>query len=221
MTGEPFFCAKNLKKTWDSMKIDLSIQADRGSMTAITGPSGSGKTTALNLIAGLIPPEGNHTLTLGGRDISRLPPGKRGVGMVFQSPALFLHLTVEDNIAYGLRCRGVARGEARERAAEWLRKIGLQGFEKRYPETLSGGEAQRVALARTLIVEPALVLFDEPLSALDAPLRAKLASEIAALNGTLGFTGILVTHDIAEARRLCSRILRMEGGRIAEENAVG
>jgi ABC-type Fe3+/spermidine/putrescine transport system ATPase subunit len=207
--GAPLLCAKNLQKTWDSVTVRFSLEAKKGSMTALVGPSGSGKSTVLNMIAGLIVPEGAYTLTLDGEDISRLSPGKRGIGMVFQNPALFSHLRVEDNIAYGLKCRGVPKKECRLRASLWLQKVGLAGFEKRYPETLSGGEARRVSLARTLITSPRLILFDEPLSAIDAPLRKKLIEEIAALHAETGFTGILVTHNIDEARDLCDRIVRM------------
>lgn len=208
----PYFCARGLQKTWGSAKIVFSLEAEENSMTAIVGPSGSGKSTALNLIAGLAHSEGAAVLTLAGTDIARLPPGKRGIGMVFQSPALFSHMRIDDNVAYGLRSRGEGKKESRKKAAAWLEKMGLGGFENRFPETLSGGEAQRVSLARALIVEPRLVLFDEPFSALDAPLRDKLIKEIAALKAETGWTGILVTHDPAEARALCDRVARMENG---------
>jgi ABC-type Fe3+/spermidine/putrescine transport system ATPase subunit len=209
-----YFVAHNLQKTWDCIKIVFSLEAQQNSMTAIVGPSGSGKSTVLNLIAGLARSEGEHTLTLAGTNIACLAPGKRGIGMVFQNPALFSHMRVGDNIAYGLSCRGVSKKESRERAAMWLERVGLAGFERRYPETLSGGEAQRVSLARTLIIEPRLILFDEPLSALDAPLRKKLGEEIVSLKAAIGFTGILVTHDIDEARALCDRIVHMKNGGI-------
>ncbi|GMO46935.1 MAG: hypothetical protein Pg6C_08940 [Treponemataceae bacterium] len=208
-----YFSADHLRKTFDGITIDFSLDAERGSMTAIVGPSGSGKSTALNLIAGLTQSEGG-ALTLGGVDISRVRPGKRGIGMVFQTPALFSHLRADDNIAYGLRSRGASAKESRRRAAEWLERVGLAGFEKRFPQTLSGGEAQRVSLARALIIEPRLVLFDEPFSALDAPLRDKLMGEIAALQKSSGWTGIIVTHDETEAYALCGRIARMNAGRI-------
>jgi ABC-type Fe3+/spermidine/putrescine transport system ATPase subunit len=208
-----YFSAVNLRKTFDGLAVNFSLDAERESMTAIVGPSGSGKSTALNLIAGLTQSEGG-TLSLGGVDISRVRAGKRGIGMVFQTPALFSHLRVEDNIAYGLKCRGVSAKESRRLALLWLEKVGLAGFEKRFPETLSGGEAQRVSLARALIIEPRLVLFDEPFSALDAPLRDKLMAEIAALQKSTGWTGILVTHDETEARVLCGRIARMNAGKI-------
>jgi ABC-type Fe3+/spermidine/putrescine transport system ATPase subunit len=213
---QPFFCARHLRKNWESLCVDFSLEAEKGSMTAIVGPSGCGKSTALNLIAGLTPVDAPPTLTLDGKDIARLPPGKRGISMVFQTPALFSHLPLADNIAYGLRCRGVSVKECRFRAAHWLDKIGLAGFEKRFPDTLSGGEAQRVSLARALIVEPRLLLFDEPFSSLDAPLKQRLIQEIAALKAETGFTGIIVTHDITEARALCGRIASMENGSVVK-----
>ena len=134
--------------------------------------------------------------------------------MVFQNHALFNHLSVADNVAYGLRCKGVHAAEARKRAEEYLSLVGLAGFGFRRPDTLSGGEAQRVSLARTLIMKPPLVLFDEPLSALDAPLRKKLAADIRSSQKKEGFTGIFVTHDIAEAKAVADRIILMKAGRI-------
>ena len=209
-----YFCARHLRKNWAAVRVDFSLECEEGSMTAIVGPSGCGKSTSLNLIAGLTGCEGPCTLTLAGEDLRRRAPGKRGIGMVFQSPALFSHLSLAGNIAYGLRCRGVPVKECRRHAARWLERIGLGGFEKRFPDTLSGGEAQRVALARALIVRPRLILFDEPFSSLDAPLKERLIEEIAALKAETGFTGILVTHDIGEARALCDRTAAMENGRI-------
>jgi ABC-type sulfate/molybdate transport systems ATPase subunit len=141
--------------------------------------------------------------------------------MVFQRPALFSHLSLAGNIGYGLRCRGVPAKECRRRAALWLEKIGLGGFDKRFPDTLSGGEAQRVSLARALIVQPRLILFDEPFSSLDAPLKERLIKEIAELHEETGWTGLLVTHDIAEARALCGRIASMENGSVTGVVLVG
>jgi ABC-type Fe3+/spermidine/putrescine transport system ATPase subunit len=211
---EAYFIAQGLQKIWGNITVAFSLAVHKNSMTAIMGPSGSGKSTVLNMIAGLVQSEGYYTLTLGGADIARLPPGKRGIGMVFQTPALFSHMRVDDNIAYGLKCRGVSTKESRKLASRWLERVGLAGFEKRFPETLSGGEAQRVSIARTLIIEPRLILFDEPLSALDAPLRKKLGEEISALSTAIGFTGILVTHDIDAARSLCTKVIHMKNGSI-------
>ena len=208
-----YFSARNIRGCWDDFYLDVSFECEKGSMTAILGASGSGKSTTLRILAGLESGNGGK-IVLGGRDITFEAPGKRNIGMVFQNHALFTHLNVVDNVVYGLRCSGFSKKEARKRAQEFLKLFNLSGFEKRNVETLSGGEAQRVSLARTLIVNPELVLFDEPLSALDAPLRKKLAREITRLQSEMGFTGILVTHDIEEAKAVSSRILLMSDGKI-------
>jgi ABC-type Fe3+/spermidine/putrescine transport system ATPase subunit len=213
----PYFEARNLYKVWDTVTVDFSFTADYGTMTTIVGPSGSGKSTVLRLIAGLDTNDSrtqnnSSQVILDGADITSLAPGKRNTGMVMQSGALFLHLTVQDNVAYGLECRGVSKTEARTKAVEFLEQYNLGGFAKRYPDTLSGGEAQRVALARTLIIQPKLVLFDEPLSALDAPLRRKLAEDIRVLQKKNHFTGIMVTHDISEAKVMSDKIIVMKSG---------
>ena len=220
---EAYFSAENLRKTFDSAKIDVSFSCGKNSMTAIVGPSGSGKSTVLRMIAGLETPdkakdEGKETkIELDGRRIETERPSQRGLGMVSQSPSLFEHLTVEDNVSYGLVSKGMKKKLAREKANEFLKKFNLEGFGKRYPDTLSGGEAQRVSLARTLIMKPKLVLFDEPLSALDAPLRKKLAALIRDLQRTFGFTGIMVTHDIEEAKSICDKVILIEKGKIKWE----
>ena len=223
-----YFSAENIYKVWNTVTVDFSFTADRSTMTTIVGPSGSGKSTVLRIIAGLdqcdeSKPLTNHTsisasskiprITLDGTNLTNCAPGKRECGMVMQNGALFLHLTVEDNVAYGLQCRGMSKKESRMQAEEFLTKFKLEGFAKRYPETLSGGEAQRVALARTLIVRPKLVLFDEPLSAVDAPLRKQLAEDIRAMQKATGFTGIMVTHDISEAKTVSDTIILMEKGK--------
>ena len=218
-----YFSAENLRKTFDSAKIDVSFSCGKNSMTAIVGPSGSGKSTVLRIIAGLETPdeakdEGKETkIELDGRRIETERPSRRGLGMVSQSPSLFEHLTVEDNVSYGLVSAGMKKKLAREKANEFLKEFGLEGFGKRYPDTLSGGEAQRVSLARTLIMKPKLVLFDEPLSALDAPLRKKLAALIRDLQKAFGFTGIMVTHDIEEAKSICDKVILIEKGKIKWE----
>lgn len=209
-----YFVAENLRENFDTVKIDLSFSCEKGTMTSIVGPSGSGKSTVLRLISGLNKACPEQKIVLDDQDISKLSPAKRGIGMVFQSHTLFDHLKIEDNVAYGLVSNGVKKRDAREKARDFLKYFGLEGFEKRYPATLSGGEAQRVALARTLIMNPKLVLFDEPLSALDAPLRKKLAALIRDLQKTLGFTGIMVTHDIREAKNISDKIIMMKKGRI-------
>ncbi len=218
---------RGLHKDWGQAEggvcVDISFQAQKGSMTSIVGASGCGKSTVLRLIAGILKAD-RHTedmrILLDGKDITKLPPGKRECGLVFQSGALFLHKSVEDNVAYGLECRGMKKKEARQQARDFLTLFTMQDFARRYPETLSGGEAQRVALARTLIVQPKLVLLDEPLSALDAPMRKKLAEEIVSLQKKVGFTAVMVTHDIREAKLMSDRIILMEKGRIRWEGAA-
>ncbi len=208
-----YFQVTNLQKSYDSIEVNVSFECEKNTMTCILGPSGSGKSTILRLTAGLEHPE-SGSIILNNKDITSLKINKRGIGMVFQSPSLFNHMTVEENVAYGLVCHGESRKSAKQKASELLKNFGLQSFEKRSPETLSGGEAQRVSLARTLIVKPELVLFDEPLSALDAPLRKKLAAEIRLLQQNLGFTGIMVTHDLQEAKAVADRIILIKKGKI-------
>lgn len=216
-----YFEANNLVKAFDTVKVDISFACEKGSMTSIVGASGSGKSTVLRLISGLEKSESPDVkISLDKEDITELPPARRGVGMVFQSHSLFDHLKVEDNVAYGLVSKGMKKKDARAQAATFLPHFGLEGFEKRYPATLSGGEAQRVSLARTLIMNPKLVLFDEPLSALDAPLRKKLAALIRELQKELGFTGIMVTHDINEAKAVSDRIILMKNGQITWQGAA-
>lgn len=225
----PYFEARNLRKSWispeHSLEVDFSIQLEAGEMVALVGPSGCGKSTALRLIAGLLEIERGlkvaagkepPVLRLAGRDLLPVPPGKRQIGMVFQQPSLFPHLRTDDNVAYGLRCQGVGRKEARRMAMNLLESFGLKKFAQRRPESLSGGEAQRVSLARTLIVRPRLILFDEPLSALDTPLRRRLAQDICQMQKEFGFAGIFVTHDLAEAQLVADRVVRMDTGRIVE-----
>lgn len=209
-----FFEAENLIQNFESVKINLSFSCEKGTMTCIVGPSGSGKSTVLRLISGLNKPSVEQRLFLDGKDISNLPSAKREIGMVFQNHNLFEHLKVEDNVAYGLISKGMKKKEARKIATDFLKNFELEGFEKRYPDTLSGGESQRVCLARTLIINPKLVLFDEPLSALDAPLRKKLANLIKKLQKEFGFTGIMVTHDIQEAKMIADKILFMKKGKL-------
>lgn len=216
-----YFEAKNLKQTFDKVQIDVSFECEKGTMTSIVGPSGSGKSTVLRLICGLN--KGNNDkgdrvncpeIILDGKDVSQVVPAKREIGMVFQSHTLFDHLRVEDNVGYGLVSSGMKKKEARRLANDFLKQFELEGFGSRFPDTLSGGEAQRVSLARTLIMKPKLVLFDEPLSALDAPLRKKLAALIRELQKSFGFTGIMVTHDIAEAKAVSDNIILMKKGKI-------
>lgn len=209
-----FFEVKNLIQNFESIKIDVSFECEKKSMTCILGPSGSGKSTVLRLISGLNKANENQQIFLDGKNITNLPSSKREIGMVFQNHNLFEHLKVCDNVAYGLISKGMKKKDTRKIATDFLKNFELEGFENRFPDTLSGGEAQRVCLARTLIMKPKLVLFDEPLSALDAPLRKKLANLIKKLQKEFGFTGIMVTHDIQEAKNIADRILLMKKGKI-------
>ena len=210
-----YFTVQNLHKTWESVTVDFSLECDKGTMTCLLGPSGCGKSTVLNIIAGLeqndelVGPSECFLIELDGIRIETLPPARRGIGMVFQSGALFNHLSVGDNVAYGLISQGVKKREARARAAEYIKQFDLAGFENRMPQTLSGGEKQRVALARTLITEPKLVLLDEPFSALDTDLRHRMAEWLRQQQKKLGFTAIMVTHDEQEAQTVADKIVRM------------
>jgi ABC-type Fe3+/spermidine/putrescine transport system ATPase subunit len=180
----------------------------------LLGPSGSGKTTLLKLIAGFEAPSGGE-MRLRGRDISSLSPAQRGVGMVFQHYALFPHMTVERNIGYGLKLRRRPKAERERRVAEMLALLRLEGLHDRYPRQLSGGQQQRVALGRALAYDPAVILMDEPLGALDRSLRIEMEQEIRALHRRLGATIVYVTHDQQEALALSDRIAVMRDGRLA------
>jgi ABC-type Fe3+/spermidine/putrescine transport system ATPase subunit len=194
-------------------RLDLTVE--RGSFLTLLGPSGSGKTTTLRIIGGFERPDSGEVL-LNGQRVNSLPPERRDTATVFQSGALFPHLTVLDNVAYGLQMRGRPRGAAEVAARAMLEMVRLGALASRYPAELSGGQKQRVALARALVVEPAVVLFDEPLSALDIALRADLRSEIRALHHRLGFTAVFVTHDPAEAMALSDQVAVMLDGRLIQ-----
>ena len=193
----------------------VSFRVAAGTLATILGPSGSGKTTILRLIAGLEAPTSGRIL-IAGRDVADLPPARRDVSMVFQSYALFPHLDVLGNVAYGLDVSGVARAEARRRALAALETVGLPQLGARLPSELSGGQQQRVALARALVLEPAVLLFDEPLSNLDARLRRSMREEIRALQQRLKLTVAYVTHDQAEAMAVSDQVIVMDHGRIAQ-----
>lgn len=207
-----FFKVENIHKKWDSTTVDFCFECEKGTMNCLLGPSGSGKSTILNIIAGLEENDKDFKLkiVLDGTEIQDLPPAKRQIGMVFQNGALFNHLSVVDNVAYGLISAGMKKKDARKKASEYLSFFNLQGFDKRLPQTLSGGERQRVALARTLILNPKLVLLDEPFSALDAELRQKLALQLKEWQKELGFTAIMVTHDKQEATTVADKIVVLE-----------
>ena len=194
---------------------DLSLEAPRGAFVALLGPSGCGKTTTLRMVAGLDRPDSGRVV-VAGQDITALPPHRRKVGMVFQSYALFPHLTVQSNVAFGLRMAGVGRSDRNRRAMDMLGMVGLAAHAEKKPHQLSGGQQQRVALARALAIEPALLLLDEPLSALDAKLRQELRIEMRLLQRRVGATALFVTHDQAEALAMADLVAVMEAGRIVQ-----
>jgi iron(III) transport system ATP-binding protein len=195
---------------------DVSFVVGRGTLVTLLGPSGCGKTTMLRLIAGLELATSGQIL-IGERDVTRLSAAERDVSMVFQSYALFPHLTVLENAAYGPLVSGVRRTEAQAMAAEKLALVGLTGFEQRMPSELSGGQQQRVALARALVLEPQVLLFDEPLSNLDAKLRRRVREDIRELQSRLGLTVVYVTHDQGEALAVSDRIIVMSNAVIAQQ----
>jgi putative spermidine/putrescine transport system ATP-binding protein len=214
---EPYLAVESIRVRYDNQFAvrDLSFAVERGEFLTLLGPSGCGKTTTLRSIAGFVTPVEGHIL-VDGQDITALPPHRRNIGVVFQSYALFPHLTLHENVAFGLRMRHVAKAERRRRAADALAMVGLAALSDRYPAQLSGGQQQRVALARALVIEPAILLLDEPLSNLDANLRAELRQEIRALQSRLKITTILVTHDQQEALAVSDRIAVMNEGRIVD-----
>lgn len=195
---------------------DLSMTVEPGTLVTLLGPSGCGKTTTLRLLAGLEHPTSGRVL-IGGKDVTNLPANERDVSMVFQSYALFPHMTSLDNVAYGLQSSGMKKAEARERAEEGLALVGLTNMGHRLPAELSGGQQQRVAVARALVLEPQVLLLDEPLSNLDARLRRRMRTEIRELQQRLGFTAVYVTHDQDEALAVSDTIIVMKDGDIAQK----
>jgi ABC-type Fe3+/spermidine/putrescine transport system ATPase subunit len=186
-----------------------------GELFTLLGPSGCGKTTLLRLLAGFYQPDAGD-IRFGDRLVSGLPPYERNIGMVFQNYALWPHMTVRENVTYGLRIRKLPPAEVEARLAEGLRKVNLTGFERRYPGQLSGGQQQRVALARALVLNPDLLLLDEPLSNLDAKIRVQVRTEIRKLQQELGITTVYVTHDQEEALSLSDRVAVMKDGRVLQ-----
>ena len=194
---------------------DISVSVEPGEFFALLGPSGSGKSTLLRLIAGFNRHQAGEVL-IGGRDVTGTPPWKRDVGMVFQNYALWPHMTVEQNVAFGLEERRLPRAQVREKVAAALDLVGLAGYGARRPGQLSGGQQQRVAIARTLAIEPQVLLLDEPLSNLDARLRVQTRQELVKLQRRLGITTIFVTHDQIEALTTCHRVAVMDEGVIQQ-----
>ena len=197
---------------------DVSFDVAPGTLVTLLGPSGCGKTTTLRMVAGLEAASKGRVL-IGGEDVTRKPANERDVSMVFQSYALFPHMSVLDNVCYGLLSMGVARAKAREVAQAKLAMLGLAELGARLPSELSGGQQQRVAVARSLVLEPAVLLFDEPLSNLDAKLRRRVRQDIRELQQSLSLTVIYVTHDQEEALAVSDRIIVMDKGKIAQQGA--
>ncbi|HPA21332.1 MAG TPA: ABC transporter ATP-binding protein [Verrucomicrobiae bacterium] len=193
----------------------VSLDVGEGELVFLLGPSGCGKTTLLRMVAGFVDPEGGRVL-FGGRPMEGVPPHKRNTAMVFQNYAVWPHMTVFENVAYGLRVRGIPEVALRKRVAGAIERVRLDGLERRRPGQLSGGQQQRVALARAIVVDPDVLLFDEPLSNLDARLRVEMREEIRRLFEDRRLTGIYVTHDQVEALSLADRIAVMREGRIEQ-----
>jgi ABC-type Fe3+/spermidine/putrescine transport system ATPase subunit len=194
---------------------DVSLDFPAGGLSTLLGPSGCGKTTLLRIIAGFVEPDAG-TVLVADRDVSGEPPWRRRIGFVFQSYALWPHMTVLENVAYGLRLRGLARAEVAERARGVLDRVGMGGLGGRHPGQLSGGQQQRIALARALVLEPDVLLLDEPLSNLDAQLRVDMRREIRRLQGEVGITTIYVTHDQEEALEMSDMVAVMSQGRVEQ-----
>ncbi|WP_144960541.1 ABC transporter ATP-binding protein [Pseudomonas oryzihabitans] len=212
-----YLAVKGLHKRYgaNTLFTDIEFHAEQGELVTLLGPSGCGKSTLLRCLAGLTEVD-RGAIVLAGQEITHLPPQRRGIAMVFQSYALFPNMTVAQNVAFGLRMQRLARDEIEQRVREALTLVELQGFAERYPHQLSGGQCQRVALARSLIVRPRLLLLDEPLSALDARIRRHLREQIRAIQQELGLTTVFVTHDQEEALTLSDRIVLMREGRIVQ-----
>jgi iron(III) transport system ATP-binding protein len=213
----PLLSLKNISRSFGSTRAvaDVSVDVEQGEFFGLLGPSGCGKTTTLRMIAGLEKPD-SGTIQFQNTDITNLPAERRGFGMVFQNYALFPHLNVFENVAFGLRARHASKASISERVASALELVQLPGYGKRAVDELSGGQQQRVAIARAIAIEPALLLFDEPLSNLDVSLREETRSELRELVTRLGLTAVYVTHDQEEAYALCDRIAVMVGGRLMQ-----
>jgi len=215
--GQPAVSLRGVSKSFGDVHavVDLDLDIHEGEFFSMLGPSGSGKTTVLRLIAGFEAPTAG-TVRLAGTDVTSAAPFDRDVTTVFQDYALFPHMNVVDNVAYGLRVRGVGQRERRERASEALATVALAGTEKRSPTQLSGGQRQRVALARALVVDPQVLLLDEPLGALDLKLREQMQVELKQIQRRVGITFVFVTHDQEEALTLSDRIAVFNNGRVEQ-----
>ncbi|QEI08750.1 ABC transporter ATP-binding protein [Pigmentiphaga aceris] len=208
----------HVSKRWSAAAgvDDICLQAESGSFVALLGPSGCGKSTTLRLIAGL-EQVGSGQILIGNKDVTQLAPARRGIAMVFQSYALFPHLTVAENIVFGLSVRGVPKAERKKRLLDAATLLGLETLLDRKPAQLSGGQRQRIALGRAIVAQADVCLMDEPLSNLDAQLRQQMRSEIRALQQRLGMTMVYVTHDQTEAMTMADKVVLMRGGRIEQQ----
>lgn len=212
-----YLSIQNLVKQYNGNRIvdQIQFEVEKGSFLSLLGPSGCGKTTTLRMIAGFEKPDQGE-IYLDGKKINDIPVHKRNIGMVFQSYALFPHMTVEENIAYGLQQRKIPKAQIKEEVAQVIEMVRLKGFEKRKPKQLSGGQQQRVALARALVIKPSLLLLDESLSALDKRLRVEMQVELREIQRRVGITTIFVTHDQEEAMTLSDQMIVMKDGKIMQ-----
>jgi ABC-type Fe3+/spermidine/putrescine transport system ATPase subunit len=215
--GEPGVEVRGLSKAFGATRVleDVSFAVPASEFHALLGPSGSGKTTILRLLAGFMAPDAG-VIRVAGRDMAGVAAERRDIGVVFQSYALFPHMTVAQNVAFGLRMRRVGKAELRERTREALELVRMGGYEQRRPAELSGGQQQRVALARALVIRPAVLLLDEPLSALDRKIRGEVREELRRIQHETRVTAIIVTHDQEEALSLSDRMLVLEGGHVRQ-----
>ncbi|WP_245263200.1 ABC transporter ATP-binding protein [Azorhizobium doebereinerae] len=215
--GEGFLSLRGLTRRYGPFVAvdDFNLDVAKGELVAFLGPSGCGKTTSLRMIAGLVPSSSGH-IVVNGREITEVPPYRRDMGLVFQSYALFPHMDVARNVAFGLEMRKVAKADAAARVREAIAMVRLTGKEHHRPSELSGGQQQRVALARALVVRPSILLLDEPLSNLDAKLRDEMRNEIRDIQKRLGITAIFVTHDQMEALTICDKVVVMNHGRLEQ-----
>ncbi|MBU6490488.1 MAG: ABC transporter ATP-binding protein, partial [Burkholderiales bacterium] len=212
-----FLTLADVSKSFGAMHAvtDLNLSVEKGEFVSLLGPSGCGKTTTLQMIAGFVQTTSGR-IVLDGRDITEMKPNQRGLGIVFQSYALFPHMTVAQNVSFGLEMRRVSKKESDERVREALALVRLEALAQRFPRELSGGQRQRVALARAIVIAPPVLLLDEPMSNLDAKLREEMQFELRAIQRRIGTTTIMVTHDQSEALSISDRVVVMEAGRITQ-----